>query len=655
MPFWWRRRKRPWYGNYRTRYRRYKTKTRRRRYRRKPRYLAGRRRRRRRKKFKVRKKLKKITLKQWQPDSIKKCKIKGLTYLAAGSQGNQYRCYTNQKKEYTVPKAPGGGGFGVEVYSLEYLYNEWKAHRNIWTTSNDYTDLCRYTGCSFILYRHQFTDFVVSYDIQPPFDFTKDTYIDAHPQNQLLSKRHKVVFSRKSKPGGKPYVRLKIKPPKLMSTKWYFQEEFAEQHLLKIQAAAADFSYSLFGWNTQSTNVTIFALNESFYQLHNWAQHHGNVPYKPYTGYPTDGLTFHLKNGTTKTILLDTYQNSISRDKGIFQTAALQAINITHGTQTTFERTIGIGRYNPELDTGEGNKVWLTSIVSDQGWSPPQDQKLIIYGKPLWMAFFGLWDWINVAKPKSQYLSTSMFVVESKFIYRLTNTTQKVWPIVDYSFIQGNLPYGEDITKQDIAQWYPTCYTQRETIAALVQSGPYIPKYANIPQSTWQLQAKYTFYFKWGGPQVSEKNVQDPKDQSTYPIPNTLWQTIQVSDPLKQNYQSLLRSWDFRRGIATTTALKRMSENIQSDTSLSSDESETPQKKRKITSEMPYKDKETEETQKCLLSLFEEDSSPEQTQDIQQLIQQQHKQQQKLKRNLILLLMNLKKKQRQLLLQTGLQ
>ncbi len=43
----------------------------------------------------------------------------------------------------------------------------------------------------------------------------------------------------------------------------------------------------------------------------------------------------------------------------------------------------------------------------------------------------------------------------------------------------------------------------------------------------------------------------------------------------------MLHDWDFRRGIVTQTALKRMSENIETDTSLSSDESETPKKAQK--------------------------------------------------------------------------
>ncbi len=47
----------------------------------------------------------------------------------------------------------------------------------------------------------------------------------------MLAKHHKVVPSLKRKPYGKPYVRMKIKPPKQMLTKWFFQQDFAQQGL----------------------------------------------------------------------------------------------------------------------------------------------------------------------------------------------------------------------------------------------------------------------------------------------------------------------------------------------------------------------------------------------------------------------------------------
>ncbi len=145
MPFWWRRRRKPWFGKWRRR--RYNYTTKRRKYRRKQyRRPAFRRRRRRRRRQKVRRKKQKIPIQQWQPDSITKCKIKGYGCLVAGAEGRQFYCYTNEIGQYIQPKAPGGGGFGAEMFSLEYLYKQWVARKNIWTHSNDYKDLVRYTG-----------------------------------------------------------------------------------------------------------------------------------------------------------------------------------------------------------------------------------------------------------------------------------------------------------------------------------------------------------------------------------------------------------------------------------------------------------------------------------------------------------------------------
>nr|UHK06179.1 MAG: ORF1 [Torque teno midi virus] len=656
MPFWWNRRRRPWYSTWRKRrYRFQKRKRPRYRRRRKPR-PATRRRRRRRRRYKVRRKRAKITVKQWQPDSIKKCKIKGFGYLVAGAEGTQFYCYTNQKSEYTQPKAPGGGGFGCEQFSLEYLFKEWQAHRNVWTRTNQYLDLCRYTGCKFDFYRHRDVDFIISYDRQPPFDLNKDTYLNIHPQNMLLQRHKKILPSTATNPNGKPKITMKIKPPKQMTTKWFFQEEFCEHTLVKLQGAAIDLNYSLYGPNTQSPCLNITALNTQFYKKHNWLQQTTTGPYIPFDGYPTTSGLYYINAKGTKTLINpDTYQKSISIQSGLFAPAVLQAIEVqNHAGQRQHERPVAIGRYNPLEDTGKGNKVWLISCVADSGWATAIDKDLIIIGEPLYIAFYGLWDWIIKSKGKVGYLKTSMFVVQSPAIQVLTPTTQTVWPLLDASFIQGSMPYQETKTKQDEANWVPTAFKQRELINAIVECGPFIPKLTNLPSSTWQLFYKYTFYFKWGGQQVTNETVQDPQHQDRYPVPDNLYKTIEIADPLKQYCKGFLRSWDFRRGIVTKTALKRMSENLPFDSSLESDTEQTPKKKKKYTSELQYTNQETQEIQSCLLSLCEENTLPQDETDLYKLIQHQQQQQQKLKQNLVLLLTYMKRKQRQLQLQTGL-
>nr|UHK05243.1 MAG: ORF1 [Torque teno midi virus] len=653
MPFWWNRRRRPWYGPWRKR--RFLYKKRRRRFTRKRRRYRRptRRRRGRRRKYKVRRKKQKINIQQWQPDKIRKCKIKGQGMLVAGAEGNQFYCYTDQKEQYTQPRAPGGGGFGVEVLSLEYLYKQWEAHKNVWTSSNDYLDLCRYTGCKISFYRHQDIDFIISYDRQPPFNFKKDTYSHTHPQLLLLQRHKKILLSTKSNPKGRNKLTLKIKPPKQMSTKWFFQEQFADYGLVKIQAAAAQFNYSLYGPNTQSPNITIHALNTTFYKRHNWAQ---NVqgPWLPYLDYPQSATVNYIDSkGKVSTVSLSSYYSTIDRQTGFFQTGVLTAVDVKKNGQSFHERPVAIGRYNPEEDTGIGNKVWFVSVVADSAWATPRDTDLIIVELPLYIAFYGFWDYIVRTKGKVGYMQQGMFVVQSSAIKPLTPTTQKAWPILDYSFILGNMPYDETLTTTDSAQWYPTAFKQRQIINAIVESGPYVPKLYNLKSSTWQLPYTYCFYFKWGGQQITDNTIQDPKGQETYPVPDKFQERIQVIDPVKQKVETFLRPWDFRRGFVTETAFKRMSENLRSDVSFQSDDSEPKKKKRKVTAQVPYKNPETEEVQSCLLSLLEEDSSPEQTDNIQQQLQFQYKQQQKLKHNILKLLTHIKKKQRMLQLTTG--
>ncbi len=44
-----------------------------------------------------------------------------------GAEGTQFRCSTVYKTEWTNPKVAAGGGFGVELFTLNYLYQENKA------------------------------------------------------------------------------------------------------------------------------------------------------------------------------------------------------------------------------------------------------------------------------------------------------------------------------------------------------------------------------------------------------------------------------------------------------------------------------------------------------------------------------------------------
>nr|UHK05431.1 MAG: ORF1 [Torque teno midi virus] len=661
MPFWWRRRRKFWWGRRRyrrPRFNRYKRRKTRRRYT----SRRGRRTtRRRRRRYKVRRKRKKIPIQQWQPESITKCKIIGFSTLVLGAEGRQYLCWTNEQSEYIQPKAPGGGQFGSEIINLEWLYSEYRAHNNIWTKSNKNKDLCRYSGCKIVLFRHPTTDFIFSYSIMPPFDLNKFTYTDIHPQNMLLRPHHRIILSKESKPNSKSWVKVKIKPPKLMQTKWFFQKEFAEKTLVLLQATACTLSFPRIHPKAQSQMVSLYYLNTNFFPFPNWGQPRGSTDqaWDPYPTKPASEYKFYAtpnKSGAPTTLQFqgtEQYYQSISWDKGWFQQKVLQARLVTVNEQQYADLPINTARYNPNEDTGIGNSVYIISILTNSYKPPLSSHNYIIQGMPLWMALFGFWSFIKKTGDKG-FEEHYMFVVESPAIHPISQTSQqRIYPFVDLEFIQGKLPFDEYLSANEKKLWYPKARHQTVTINALVESGPFIQRYSNIPFSTWELSYKYYFYFKWGGPQVHDQPVDDPKYQQDFPTASTNLQAIQISDPKKQDTQTILHEWDYRRGIITQTALKRMSENLQIDTDFEYDDTGSPKKKRKITKEMPCIQEKETQIHQCLQELCKEDTFQETPETLQQLIQQQQQQQRHLKHSILQLLTHLKQQQNFLSLQTG--
>lgn len=588
-------------------------------------------------------------------------------------------CYTNELSDFIQPKAPGGGGFGCEVIDLEYLYHQYKGRNNIWTKTNQYTDLCRYTGCKITLYRHPSTDFIFQYNIQPPFHIEKYTYQDIQPLQMLLKPHKRIILSRDSNPKGKLKTTVKIKPPKELSTKWFFQKDFSKVPLVQLNAAAADLRYATLGCCNVSQMATLYALNSAhFFKKSNWGQYNNQI-YKPYDGISLPmGFLYTEKGGAEKVyaITQDTfgqgtttaYLKSISRSIGWFNPRVLLAKAVYTGTDISDRTTptelktktlLGVlpivtARYNPNEDDGSGNEVWLTSIFHGQYDKPAVTPDYIITGVPLYIALYGYWNYLIEVSSDKGIMNTHMFVVKSKAIRPLqTTSSQDYYPLVDLDFLNGKLPYDQYISEDDKTKWFPTAENQIITLNTLVQTGPYIPRLDNIKNSTWELRYKYCFYFKWGGPQTTDPIIDDPHSKGDYPTPGTINQRLQITNPEKQIPETMFHSWDYRRGVITEGAIKRMSENLQTDSSIQSDDSETPAKKRKISKKIPNRQEKESKLKKCLLSLYEEDTYQETPENIQQLLQQQHQHQHKLKRNILKLLTHLKKKQRLLSLQTG--
>lgn len=611
-------------------------------------------------------------MRQWQPDSILNCKIVGYESILWGAEGSQYLCYTNEMFNYTKPKFPGGGGFAVQLYSLQYLWDQWRLRNNIWTASNEYKDLCRYIKATFIFYRHPEIDFVLAYDRQPPFEIDQYTYMNFHPL-MLLQRKHKIIISStKHNPKGKSKKKKTIKPPKQMLNKWFFQQQFTTYDLLQLSCAACSLSYPRIGCCNENRIITLYCLNPQFYYNSTWAQTPAQAKsfYEPYdhigdlefwSGKADNPTKYYPKHYITTPQTPEPqhgpYYRSIDYQGGWFSPRILQAWDVVMGTIKSRPLPITVARYNPAVDDGKGNKVWVTSILTGHFDIPTRTPDLLFEEKPLWLCFWGYWSYLEQKKGKG-FMPLHMFVVQSRYILPAqTETTRNFFAFIDYDFIQGKVQWDSFITYKQKQLWYPTADWQTKTINAFCECGPYVPKLANQSKGTWELASKYIFHFKWGGPHISDKPVENPKEKNKYPVPDTIQEAIQITDPSKNIAATMFHEWDYRRGSITSTALKRMQQNLPTDSSVSSDsDTEPTPKKRRVQPFLHDPEKKTKKIQSCLLSLCAESTCQEEKEetDLHKLIKQQQQQQQHLKHNLLTLIKDIKQKQRSLQLQTGL-
>lgn len=659
MPWWWGRRRRWWAPTRRKRRKPRYHKTRRRRWTRRYRNRRAPRRRRRRR-VKVRRKKKQITVKQWQPDTIRKCKIKGISIHVLGSQGKQFACYTDSAKDWTPPLQPSGGGFGVEKYTLQYLYEQNRAGNNIWTASNKLLDLVRYTGGYIKFFRHPHADFIVRYSRTLPMNLEKYTYSEAYPQNMMLARHKKYIPSLLTKPHGKRWVKIKFKPPKQLTNKWYFQETFANTGLIQITSTVADLRYPHLGCCNENLLVSFIALNLEFYKNFGWGNpnnpviptqtHNWYIPYNQVKIISQVKIGNQTKQITTKQT---PYENTISYDQGWFQPTLMQATQITVPEETHIPTTVG--RYNPARDTGVGNAIWLVSVLNSSYQPPKTDKDLILEGLPLYELLLGFTNYIQKIKKEPTFLRSYCLFLRSPAI-EPQHTQYNIYCPIDASFVQGKGPFDSYVTQWQKQHWFPTVEHQMKTINAIVTSGPFMPKLDNLKQGTWELWSNYCFFFKFGGAQLPDADTANPAEQGSFPIPTNQQQTVQISNPEHSSALATIHSWDLRRGIITSKAFKRMCENQLTDTDFQTDTEPVPKKRKKEKGNaLHIQEEETQEIQSCLRSLCEESSCQEfqdQT-NLQQLIQHQKQQQQHIKQNLLRLIVDLKNKQKVLQLQTG--
>ncbi len=165
-------------------------------------------------------------------------------------------------------------------------------------------------------------------------------------------------------------------------------------------------------------------------------------------------------------------------------------------------------------------------------------------------------------------------------------------------------------------------------------------------------------YFKFGGATLPDPDTVNPGEQGTFPIPTNKQQTVQISNPEKASPYATLHSWDFRRGIITSKAFKRMCENQETDTDFQTD-AEPPKRKRRhsspatVSSHKKKKSKRSRPVSAHSAKKIPAKTPKKRQRTSLQLIKHQQHKQQKIKQHLLQLILDIKNKQKMLQLQTG--
>nr|UGV37214.1 MAG: ORF1 [TTV-like mini virus] len=604
-------------------------------FRRRPKTTFRRRTRRRyrvRRKRHFKKKLKKINVKVWQPKKIVKCKIVGNIQLFVCGRTRLPHDFTSYKESYTPIGEASGGAYSFQLFTLDGLYEEYKKFRNIWTKSNFTLPLTRYLGAELTFYKSPYTSYIVSYSICPPFCVSKLCYLNSQPLRQLLEKR-KIIIPQLKSNTKKKYKKIKIKPPSMWTTGWYFQQDICKIGLVQIHASACSLEQPYCPENQISWNYTFYSLNTDFFHQTNFEtfgtqgyipkqiQHDSFHLYlrKPRAQDPPTKWTHVIPLANTNTYTkpqlqgtpltweqftsIEYWENPFTApnthvDAPVYYTTKWPTKqNYDNETVhfTAFNDFFWECRYNPDRDKGKGNKVYFkrNNEPSDI-FTYPDKPELMICDFPLWLIFWGWIDWLAKTVEMQELYDHWFFVIETDYI---TPKKQR-YVLLDRYFV---FPNEGKLTQRDHLKWHPKYEQQEEVENFFAESGPFSPK-INRSQSI-QANMKYCFYFKWGGCPTQMEDIISPCNQDKFPIPRKGQPGYEIQDP-KTSKTHFLYEWDEKDGVITKKCAKRLKTHAKI-TSLSTGattavplKTQTPE-----SSETETEEENEEEVQQQLLQL----------------------------------------------------
>nr|UYL84769.1 MAG: ORF1 [Anelloviridae sp.] len=583
----------------------------------------------RRRHFKIHRKLKKLKLYQYQPDTIKKCKIIGSTCLFQGDPLRTMFNFTQYMYSFVPEEEPGGGGYCVMIESLGSLYEDFVHLKNVWTTSNAGLPLVRVLGATLTFMQDEYTDYCVEIDTCPPLKDFQYTHTDIAP-NRMLSKKNVIrVPSRQTRRKRRPFKRVHITPPKQLQNKWYFQKDICDFPLVLIKATSVDFKHAYGDPEWQSNNITLTCINPVLIQRHDFRGFSSTEGWFPKANtYLYVNTVDEEPKATSRMIYLgNTKDNQPGTGKSLSEiktstvtdwgnpfhhnyldnTVTIWVANsppsrLTSFTNNTFtklqENLLQKVRYNPDKDTGQNNELYIVPNTQNTGWDPPQNQHLVLSGFPLYDMIFGYIDWLEKLHEAQKILENYIVVMRSDFF----DFKMYAYAPLDQEFLDGFSAYkGQEskipVTAFDKHWWYPRTKNQLKSLNTLALCGPGCLRTNQYIQA----QMKYCFYLKFGGcPKTLEKPY-DPCSQPTWTIPNNITSGLQIENP-GTNPQTYIQSFDWRRDYIKTKTIERIKEHTETDDFLqfSTESKHNLPVQRQKTKTSQETDSETEETEASL-------------------------------------------------------
>nr|UGV37270.1 MAG: ORF1 [TTV-like mini virus] len=562
-----------------------------------------------RKRFNIRKKKAALLLKQWQPELIKSCKIKGIYTLFESNYDTMSNNYTQYRDSWVPEHWPAGGGWGINVFNLGCLFQEFLRVRNWWTVSNVQLPLCRYIKCRLTFYRDEKVDYIVYYTRNYPMTDNEYEHAEACPGRMLMRHKKLIVTSLQRK-HRKPYIRKTILPPKLLMNRWFFQRDLVNTNLVMITATPCSLNNYTRAPYSLSNTVYFTTLNPKVFQSLNYHRTNTTEPFHPKPStylWGTDAIIditspSPLTNVKYNQLIflgqaevlrvgnklsaenVDKYFTNSDNWGNIFAKEYLQkdyhvlVSNVQPGnlaiTADKLNNNIDNSKftvmiepiyqtvaYNPETDTGKDTEIYLLPNFSNvPNWNPPANDQLKFSGFPLWMLLWGWADWQKKLALVSQIDDHYVIIINSPYFY--PSTIKQVMPI-DTEFLE-NYKVHYDTHPDEIEEkpllsdqlsWHPKFKYQKKTINKLCASGPGTYKFS--VNEVVQAHLHYSFYFKWGGSPSTLETIANPERQPKYTTPSNITTGLQIEDP-RTDPRHLTYNFDYRRYTLTQKATERL-------------------------------------------------------------------------------------------------